>query len=203
MRWSRVPTSIVSSACCPTSRPLPRQRSRYDQPASRLARGVDVGGRLGIAAVAVGLAKAALDDARAYANERTTFGRKLIDHRGLEDQRRITLILDSPGIAFLASRRGVEAGGAPIQIGIRCGRRPPGDMQWDPRFEVGQIGPADRVAAIEADLQVAPEHDCVGQVFVALHGGLDGQNLDGARLTQTPTTKRTMATRFRLLVFSI
>jgi alkylation response protein AidB-like acyl-CoA dehydrogenase len=40
-------------------------------------------GRLGIAAVAVGLAQAALDEACAYANERTTFGRKIIDHQGL------------------------------------------------------------------------------------------------------------------------
>jgi alkylation response protein AidB-like acyl-CoA dehydrogenase len=40
-------------------------------------------GRLGIAAVAVGLAQAALDEATIYANERTTFGRKIIDHQGL------------------------------------------------------------------------------------------------------------------------
>jgi alkylation response protein AidB-like acyl-CoA dehydrogenase len=40
-------------------------------------------GRLGIAAVAVGLAQAALDEAIMYANERTTFGRKIIDHQGL------------------------------------------------------------------------------------------------------------------------
>ncbi|MCZ8382557.1 acyl-CoA dehydrogenase family protein [Mycobacterium sp. CPCC 205372] len=40
-------------------------------------------GRLGIAAVAVGIAQAALDAAIAYANERTTFGRKIIDHQGL------------------------------------------------------------------------------------------------------------------------
>ncbi|HPX35611.1 MAG TPA: acyl-CoA dehydrogenase family protein [Mycobacterium sp.] len=40
-------------------------------------------GRLGIAAVAVGIAQAALDDACAYANDRTTFGRKIIDHQGL------------------------------------------------------------------------------------------------------------------------
>ena len=40
-------------------------------------------GRLGIAAVAVGIAQAALDEACAYANERTTFGRKIIDHQGL------------------------------------------------------------------------------------------------------------------------
>ncbi|CAN5614753.1 acyl-CoA dehydrogenase family protein [soil metagenome] len=40
-------------------------------------------GRLGIAAVAVGIAQAALDEAIAYANERTTFGRKIIDHQGL------------------------------------------------------------------------------------------------------------------------
>ncbi|MBJ7287355.1 acyl-CoA dehydrogenase family protein [Williamsia sp.] len=40
-------------------------------------------GRLGIAAVAVGIAQAALDDAVAYAQERSTFGRKIIDHQGL------------------------------------------------------------------------------------------------------------------------
>jgi alkylation response protein AidB-like acyl-CoA dehydrogenase len=40
-------------------------------------------GRLGIAAVAVGIAQAALDEATMYANERTTFGRKIIDHQGL------------------------------------------------------------------------------------------------------------------------
>jgi len=38
---------------------------------------------LGIAAVAVGVAQAALDEATRYANERTTFGRKIIDHQGL------------------------------------------------------------------------------------------------------------------------
>lgn len=40
-------------------------------------------GRLGVAAVAVGLAQSALDQAVAYAQERTAFGRKIIDHQGL------------------------------------------------------------------------------------------------------------------------
>ncbi|GAA3396863.1 acyl-CoA dehydrogenase family protein [Cryptosporangium minutisporangium] len=40
-------------------------------------------GRLGIAACATGLAQAALDAAVDYANERTTFGRKIADHQGL------------------------------------------------------------------------------------------------------------------------
>jgi alkylation response protein AidB-like acyl-CoA dehydrogenase len=40
-------------------------------------------GRLGIAAVAVGIGQAALKEAVRYANERTTFGRKIIDHQGL------------------------------------------------------------------------------------------------------------------------
>ena len=40
-------------------------------------------GRLGIAAVAAGLAQAALDEAVAYSQQRTTFGRKIIDHQGL------------------------------------------------------------------------------------------------------------------------
>ena len=40
-------------------------------------------GRLGIAAVATGLAQAALDDAVAYARDRHTFGKPIIDHQGL------------------------------------------------------------------------------------------------------------------------
>ncbi|MEU9952207.1 acyl-CoA dehydrogenase family protein [Streptomyces sp. NPDC047939] len=44
--------------------------------------GLDAG-RLGIAAVAVGLAQGALDDALAYAQQRETFGRKIIDHQAI------------------------------------------------------------------------------------------------------------------------
>ncbi|PPJ21622.1 acyl-CoA dehydrogenase [Nocardia nova] len=40
-------------------------------------------GRLGIAAVATGLAQAALDEAVRYAKERTAFGKRIIDHQGL------------------------------------------------------------------------------------------------------------------------
>ncbi|CAN5116914.1 acyl-CoA dehydrogenase family protein [soil metagenome] len=44
--------------------------------------GLDAG-RLGIAAVATGLAQGALDHAVAYAKERETFGKAIIDHQGL------------------------------------------------------------------------------------------------------------------------
>ena len=44
--------------------------------------GLDAG-RLGIAAVATGLAQGALDQAVAYARTRETFGRRIIDHQGL------------------------------------------------------------------------------------------------------------------------
>jgi len=44
--------------------------------------GLDAG-RLGIAAVATGLAQGALDAALAYAQERETFGRRIVDHQGL------------------------------------------------------------------------------------------------------------------------
>jgi alkylation response protein AidB-like acyl-CoA dehydrogenase len=40
-------------------------------------------GRLGIAAVAVGLAQRCLDEALAYARQRRTFGRAIIEHQGL------------------------------------------------------------------------------------------------------------------------
>lgn len=44
--------------------------------------GLDAG-RLGIAAVATGLAQGALDQAVGYAKERETFGKRIIDHQGL------------------------------------------------------------------------------------------------------------------------
>ena len=44
--------------------------------------GLDAG-RLGIAAVATGLAQSALDAAVAYAQDRETFGKRIIDHQGL------------------------------------------------------------------------------------------------------------------------
>ncbi|CAM3267723.1 acyl-CoA dehydrogenase family protein [Nocardioides dubius] len=44
--------------------------------------GLDAG-RLGIAAVATGLAQGALDQAVAYAKEREAFGKRIIDHQGL------------------------------------------------------------------------------------------------------------------------
>jgi alkylation response protein AidB-like acyl-CoA dehydrogenase len=44
--------------------------------------GLDAG-RLGIAAVATGLAQGALDQAVAYAKERQAFGKRIIDHQGL------------------------------------------------------------------------------------------------------------------------
>jgi len=41
------------------------------------------GGRIGVAAQAVGAAQRALDEALAYARERETFGRPVIDHQGM------------------------------------------------------------------------------------------------------------------------
>ena len=43
-------------------------------------------GRLGISAVAVGIAQAALDEAVRYARERTAFGQSVIDFQGLQFQ---------------------------------------------------------------------------------------------------------------------
>ena len=68
-------------------------------------------GRLGIAAVATGIAQAALDTATAYANERTAFGRKIIDHQGLgfllAD---MTAAVDSARATYLDAARRRDAG---------------------------------------------------------------------------------------------
>ncbi|MFJ4654183.1 acyl-CoA dehydrogenase family protein [Nocardia sp. NPDC088792] len=77
-------------------RAVPTTSAAYDDaflPAERLigqpGQGLSIAfsaldaGRLGIAAVATGIAQRALDDAVAYAKQREAFGRPIIDHQGL------------------------------------------------------------------------------------------------------------------------
>jgi alkylation response protein AidB-like acyl-CoA dehydrogenase len=68
-------------------------------------------GRLGIAAVATGLAQSALDTAVAYAHERSTFGKRIIDHQGLgfllAD---MAAALDSARATYLDAARRRDAG---------------------------------------------------------------------------------------------
>ncbi|MEZ0351974.1 acyl-CoA dehydrogenase family protein [Mycobacterium sp. pR1184] len=68
-------------------------------------------GRLGIAAVAVGIAQAALDEAVSYAQQRTAFGRRIIDHQGLgfvlAD---MAAAVDSARAAYLDAARRRDAG---------------------------------------------------------------------------------------------
>jgi alkylation response protein AidB-like acyl-CoA dehydrogenase len=68
-------------------------------------------GRLGIAAVAVGLAQAALDEAVSYAHQRTTFGRKIIDHQGLSFLLAdMAAAVDSARATYLDAARRRDAG---------------------------------------------------------------------------------------------
>lgn len=68
-------------------------------------------GRLGIAAVATGLAQAALDAAVDYAQERTTFGRKIIDHQGLSFLLAdMAVAVDSARATYLDAARRRDAG---------------------------------------------------------------------------------------------
>jgi alkylation response protein AidB-like acyl-CoA dehydrogenase len=62
--------------------PAERRLGAEGQGLSIALAGLDAG-RLGIAAVATGLAQGALDHAVAYARERETFGERIIDHQGL------------------------------------------------------------------------------------------------------------------------
>ncbi|MCD9197226.1 acyl-CoA dehydrogenase family protein [Aeromicrobium wangtongii] len=68
-------------------------------------------GRLGIAAVATGLAQEALDVAIAYAKERETFGSRIIDHQGLgfllAD---MAAAVESARATYLAAARRKDAG---------------------------------------------------------------------------------------------
>lgn len=72
--------------------------------------GLDAG-RLGVAAVATGLAQAALDAAVAYAQEREAFGKRIIDHQGLafvlSD---IAAAVESARATYLAAARRKDLG---------------------------------------------------------------------------------------------
>ena len=68
-------------------------------------------GRLGIAAVAIGLAQGALDDAIAYAKERETFGAPIIEHQGLAFLLAdMAAAVESARATYLAAARRKDAG---------------------------------------------------------------------------------------------
>ncbi|GAA0253483.1 acyl-CoA dehydrogenase family protein [Actinomadura nitritigenes] len=72
--------------------------------------GLDAG-RLGIAAVATGLAQGALDHAVAYAKEREAFGRPIIDHQGLAFVLAdMAAAVESARATYLAAARLKDAG---------------------------------------------------------------------------------------------
>ncbi len=72
--------------------------------------GLDAG-RLGIAAVATGLAQEALDVAVAYAKERETFGKAIIDHQGLAFVLAdMSAAVESARATYLAAARLKDAG---------------------------------------------------------------------------------------------
>jgi alkylation response protein AidB-like acyl-CoA dehydrogenase len=78
MRSSTTATVLLEQARVPADRLLGEQGQGF-----RIAMSALDGGRLGIAACAVGLAQAALDTAVAYASERRQFGRRIAEFQGL------------------------------------------------------------------------------------------------------------------------
>src|SRR5690606_25630774 len=72
--------------------------------------GLDAG-RLGIAAVATGLAQAALDAATSYALERVTFGKRIIDHQGVGFlMADMAAAVESSRATYLSAARRKDAG---------------------------------------------------------------------------------------------
>ena len=78
MRSSTTATVLLEQARVPADRLLGEQGQGF-----RIAMSALDGGRLGIAACAVGVAQAALDTAVAYASERKQFGQRIADFQGL------------------------------------------------------------------------------------------------------------------------
>ena len=82
-RWAS-PGPSPRSWCSTTSGSRPTGCIGAEGDGLKIALSALDSGRLGIAACAVGLAQAALDEAVAYAKTRTQFGRPIIDFQGLE-----------------------------------------------------------------------------------------------------------------------
>jgi len=82
-------------------------------------------GRLGIAAVATGLAQGALDEAVAYARQRRTFGKAIIEHQGLS-----FLLADMQAGIQAARASYLDAAGARTSAGRT--RRRPASPSWSP-----------------------------------------------------------------------
>jgi alkylation response protein AidB-like acyl-CoA dehydrogenase len=78
MRSSTTATILLEQARVPAERLIGEQGQGF-----RIAMSALDGGRLGIAACAVGLAQAALDTAVDYAKERKQFGQRIADFQGL------------------------------------------------------------------------------------------------------------------------
>ena len=78
MRASTTATVLLEQARVPADQLLGQEGAGF-----RIALSALDGGRLGIAACAVGLAQAALDTAVAYAKERRQFGQRIADFQGL------------------------------------------------------------------------------------------------------------------------
>ena len=96
------------------------------------------GGRIGIAAQAVGIAQAAYDAARAYAVERKAFGRRLADHQAIE-AKLVNMAVEIEAARLLTYRAAwlKEHGLAPQGRGgegeaLRLGDGPPPDGRGDP-----------------------------------------------------------------------
>jgi hypothetical protein len=90
--------------------PAARRLGAEGQGLSIALAGLDAG-RLGIAAVATGLAQEALDVATAYAREREAFGRAIIDHQGLAFVLAdMAAAVESARATYLAAARLKDAG---------------------------------------------------------------------------------------------
>ncbi len=90
--------------------PAERRLGDEGQGLSIALAGLDAG-RLGIAAVATGLAQEALDVAIAYAKERETFGKAIIDHQGLAFVLAdMAAAVESARATYLAAARLKDAG---------------------------------------------------------------------------------------------
>ena len=92
-------------------------------------------GRLGIAAVATGLAQGALDDAVAYAQEREAFGRPVIDHQGL-------------GFLLADMAAAVESARATM---LAAARRKDAGLPYGPQASIAKLVATDNAMRVTTD----------------------------------------------------
>lgn len=196
LRSSPVAQIVFDQARVPVDRLLGGEGDGF-----RIAMAALDGGRLGIAACAVGLAQAALDHATAYAREREQFGRRIIDMQGmgflLADM--ATQVSAARALTLAAAR--LRDAGHPYSVEAAKAKLFATDTAMRVSIDAVQVlggygyvsdHPVERYMREAKVLQIVEGTNQIQRLVIARHlagpkDGVSGENRVGAGMVSAPT----------------